>query len=214
MANVDSPFGFRPVRHRNGAPYNGACEPMFINSSYNSTGMFVGDLVVKVAAGSNTAVVSAPGAGSFPPGALPAIELAAVTDGTFASGVIVGFAASPTNLALQYNPTSTERIAFVCTDPDIVYEIQADGDLTETMIGLNGTFIRTASGSTVTGLSGEELDTGTSTAPGANASLMLRIVGMVNRDDNDTTLTNQKALVVINMHSDLSTGDGDGALGI
>lgn len=214
MANTDTRFGFRPVRHRNGAPYNGAAEPMYIASSYDSGGMFVGDLIVKVAAGSNTSRVEAPGVGSFPPGALPQVQLAAVTDGTFASGVIVGFAANPSNLEQKHNPTSTERIALVCTDPDIVYEIQADGDLTETMIGLNGTFIRTHAGSTVTGLSGEELDTGTTTAPAANASLMLRIVGMVNRDDNDTESANQKALVVINMHSDLSTGDGDGALGI
>lgn len=214
MANLDSPFGFRPVRHRNGAPYNGACEPMYIASGYNSGGMFVGDLVVKVSGGSNTAAVSAPGVGKFPPGALPNIQLAAVTDGTYASGVIVGFAADPDNLSRLHNPTSTERIALVCTDPDVIYEIQADGDLTETMIGLNGTFIRTHAGSTATGLSGEELDTGTTTAPAANASLMLRIVAMVNREDNDTTAANQKALVVINMHSDLSTGDGDGALGI
>lgn len=214
MANNDSPSGFSPVRHRNGAPYNGAAEPMYIASGYNSGGMFIGDLVVKVAGGSNTSSVTAPGVGSFPPGTLPNIQLAAVTDGTYASGVIVGFAANPDSLGQLHNPTSTERIAFVCTDPDIVYEIQADGDLTETMIGLNGTFIRTASGSTTTGISGEELDTGTSTAPAANASLMLRIVGMVNREDNDTTSANQKALVVINMHSDLSTGDGDGALGI
>jgi hypothetical protein len=187
---------------------------MFINSSYNSSGMFVGDLVVKVAAGSNTGNVTAPGVGSFPPGTLPAIELAAVTDGTFASGVIVAFAPNPDNLSQLHNPTSTERIALVCTDPTVIYEIQADGDLTETMIGLNATFIRTHSGSTVTGRSGEELDTGTTTAPAADDSLMLRIVGMVNREDNDTVTANQKALVVINMHSDLSTGDGTGALGI
>lgn len=214
MANIDSPFGFRPVRHLNGNPWNGAVTPMYIASTYNSGGMFIGDLVVKTSDGSNTAKVSAPGVGSFPPGTLPIINLAAVTDGTYASGVIVAFAADPDNLSRVYNPTSTARVALVCTDPSVVYEIQADGDLTETMVGLNGTFIRTHSGSTVTGLSGEELDTGTSTAPAANASLMLRIVGMANREDNDTVSANQKALVVINMHSDLSTGDGDGALGI
>ena len=214
MANSDAPFGFRPVKHRNGAPYNGSCEPMYIASSYNSGGMYIGDLIVKVSSGSNTSKVNVPSVGSFPPGTLPQIQLAAVTDGTYASGVIVGFAANPDNLSQQYNPTSTERVALVCTDPDVIYEIQADGDLTETMIGLNATFIRTASGSTYTGLSGEELDTGTTTAPAANASLPLRIVGMVNRDDNDTESANQKALVAINMHSDLSTGDGDGALGI
>lgn len=214
MANVDAPFGFRPVRHKDGSPWNGAVVPMYIAAGYNSGGMFVGDLVVKVAAGSNTSAVSIPGSGDFLIGTLPQIELAAVTDGTYASGVIVGFAANPANLSLQYNPTSTERVAYVCTDPDVVYEIQADGDLTETMIGLNATFIRTTSGSTVTGISGEELDTGTTTAPAADPSLMLRIVGMVNRTDNDTESANQKALVVINMHSDRSTGDGDGSLGI
>jgi len=187
---------------------------MYVASSYNSGGMFIGDLVVKVNSGSNTAIVSAPGAGTFMNGTLPQIQLAAVTDSTYASGVIVGFAANPNNLTQRHNPTSTERIAYVCTDPDVVYEIQADGDLTETMVGLNATFIKTNSGSTVTGLSGQELDTGTTTAPAANSSLMLRIVGLVNRDDNDPDNANQKALVVINMHSDLSTGDGDGALGI
>lgn len=214
MANLDTPFGLRPVRHRNGAPYNGAVEPMYILSTYNSGGMFVGDPVVKVASGSNTSKITAPGVGSFKPGTLPAIQLAAVTDGTYASGVIVGFAANPDSLGTTYNPTSTERVALVCTDPDVIYEIQADGDLTETMVGLNATFIKTHSGSTSTGRSGVELDTGTTTAPAADASLMLRIVGMVNREDNDTVSTNQKALVSINMHSDLSTGDGDGALGI
>ena len=213
MANVDSPFGFRPVRHLNGAPYNGAVTPMYIASTYESGGVFVGDPVVKVAAGSNTGRITVVGAGSFRPGMLPAIELAAVTDGTFCSGVVVGFAAT-TQDSLRYAADLTERVAFVCTDPTVVYEVQADGDLTETMIGLNALHINTHAGSTVTGRSGAELDTGTSTAPGANASYMWRIVGMVNREDNDTESANQKALVVINMHSDLSTGDGDGALGI
>jgi hypothetical protein len=187
---------------------------MLILSTYDGGGMFVGDLVRKVAAGSNTARVTEPGVGSFPPGTLPVIELAVVTDASFASGVIVGFAANPDNLGQLHNPTETERVALVCTDPTVVFEVQADGDLTETMIGLNATFIRTHAGSTVTGRSGEEIDTGTTTSPAADASLMLRIVGMVNREDNDTESANQKALVVINMHSDLSTGDGDGALGI
>ena len=213
MANVDSPAGFRPVRHRNGATYNGAAEPMYIASTYE-TALFVGDPVVKVAAGSNTGAVKVPSVGNFPPGTLPAIERAAVTDGTFCSGVIIGFAANPSNLEQKHNPADNERVALVCTDPDIVYEVQADGDLTETMIGLNALHINTNAGSTVTGRSGAELDTGTGTAPGADASYMWRIVGMVNREDNDTTAANQKALVVINMHSDLSTGDGDGALGI
>ena len=71
------------------------------------------------------------------------------------------------------------------------------------------------SGSTVTGLSGVELDT-TSTAPSADASNQLTIFGAVNRLDNDTTLTHAKVLVTINAHTEASgyTAAGDGTLGI
>jgi hypothetical protein len=187
---------------------------MEIPVGYNSGGMFVGDLVVKVAAGSNLVAYDVPGYGSFEIGMLPTIQLAVVTDSTFCSGVIVGFAANADNLSQQYNPTSTARIALVCTDPDILFEAQHEGTPTGTEVGLNATFIRTHSGSTVTGHSGEEIDTGTSTSPAADASLMLRLVRPVNRPGNEPLTANSKWLVTINMHSDLSTGDGDGALGI
>ena len=47
MANTDSPFGLRPIRHRNGAAYNGAANPYYINSTY-ATALFIGDPVVKL----------------------------------------------------------------------------------------------------------------------------------------------------------------------
>jgi len=46
MANTDAPFGLRPIRHRNGAPYNGAFNHYYVASSY-ATALFVGDPVVK-----------------------------------------------------------------------------------------------------------------------------------------------------------------------
>jgi hypothetical protein len=215
MANVDSPFGLKPVRHRNGAPWNGMTVPCYIEAGYNSGGMFIGDPVIKVAGGSNTAAVTAPGAGKFNIGTLPSIELAAAGDANRVSGVIVGFAADPTNLGRQYNPTSTARVAFVCMDPDVVFEIQADGAIPAASIGLNAVFIKTHSGSTSTGLSGVELDT-TSDVPAADASNQMLILRAVNREDNDTTLTHAKVEVLLINHTEAhgNTANGDGILGI
>lgn len=218
MANIDSPFGLRPVRYKSGAPYNGACNPYYIKGDYG-TALFIGDPVVKVAAGSNTAAVKAPGVGEFAIGTLPSVEKTVVgdVDGVtkMITGVIVGFAALPTSLDVKHNPASTERIAFVADDPDLIFEIQADGAVPAASMGLNANLIATHSGSTFTGLSGIELDT-TSDAPEANASNQLVIVGAVNRVDNDTTATHAKVLVRINCHTEApgSTAAGDGTLGI
>lgn len=200
MANVDSPFGLRPIRMKSGAPYNGSVVPMYLAASY-ATATFIGDAVIKVASGSNTAAVTVPGGGTFGVGTLPNIEQATAGDTNRITGVIVGFAASPTALENQYNPASTERVAFVCVDPDVVYEIQADGPIPAASMGLNAVLIFTHTGSTASGLSGMELDT-TSDVPAADASNQLLIVNAVNRDDNDTTLTHAKVEVLINQHTE------------
>jgi len=217
MANADTPFGLKPVRHKSGAPYNGAAKPYYIKGDY-ATALFVGDPVVKTGT-ANTAAVSVPGAGKFGIGTLPEINKTAVgdVDGDTKriTGVIVGFAALPGDLNKNYNPASTERVAFVADDPDLVFEIQADGAVPAASIGLNAVLIATHSGSTVTGLSGIELDT-TSDSPAADASNQLTIVGAVNREDNDTTIPHAKVLVTINAHTEAPgyTAAGDGTLGI
>ena len=199
MANVDSPFGLRPVRHRNGAPYSGSANPYYIAASYG-TALYVGDPVIKVAGGSNAAAVDAASVGSFGIGELPSIEQASVGDGNRITGVIVGFAPNPDNLTQHYNPASTERVALVCDDPDVIFEIQADGAIPAASMGLNAVLIATHSGSTTTGLSGMELDT-TSDVPAADASNQLLIIGASKRSDNDTTLTHAKVEVLINQHT-------------
>lgn len=200
MANVDSPFGLKPLRYKSGLPYNGAAVPMYIASTY-ATALFIGDPVIKVAGGSNAAPVTVPGAGSFNIGTLPNVEKAAAGDTNRITGVIVGFAASPTALENQYNTASTERVAYVAIDPQIVFEIQADGAIPAASVGLNAVLIFTHAGSTASGLSGVELDT-TVDAPAADASNQLLILQAVNRDDVDTTLTHAKVEVLINQHTE------------
>lgn len=50
MANIDAPFGLRPIRHKSGAPYNGAVNPYYVASTY-ATALFIGDPVIRVAGG-------------------------------------------------------------------------------------------------------------------------------------------------------------------
>lgn len=215
MANPDTPKGLVPIRYRNGAPYNGAVNPYYLPSSYN-TAVFIGDAVVKTGT-SNTANVTVPGGGSFGIGTLPVVNRATVGDANAITGVVVGFSPDPSNLENKHNPASTERVVYVCDDPFTVFEIQADGAIPAASVGLNAVLIDTHSGSTVTGLSGTELDT-TSDAPAADRSNQLLIYRAVNREDNDTTLTHAKVEVLIAYHTEApgygtATGGG-GILGI
>lgn len=199
MSNRDTRFGLRPIRHRNGAPYSGAANPYFVPASY-ATALFLGDAVVKTGT-ANTAIVTAPGAGEFAIGSLPEINRVAAGDGNAITGVIVGFAPLPDNLSLNYNPASTARVVYVCDDPDVVFEIQADGAVPATSVGLNAVLIYTHAGSTVTGFSGAELDT-TSDAPAADASNQLTIQRVVNRLDNTPNSIHNKVEVKINLHTE------------
>lgn len=217
MANIDSPFGLRPIRYRGGAPYNGAVNPYYVFSTY-ATALFIGDPVTKVGT-SNTAAVEVPGGGSFGIGTLPSIEKTAAgdVDGDTKrpTGVIVGFSPLPSNLENKHNPASTERVAYVADDPNLEFEIQADGAVPAASMGLNAVFIYTHSGSTTTGLSGAELDT-TSDVPAADASNQMLILRAVNRVDNDTTITHAKVIVALNCHTESANNvtAGTGSLGI
>jgi hypothetical protein len=205
MANTDTPFGLKPLRHKSGAPYNGACNPYYVPATY-ATALFIGDAVIKTGT-SNTTVVE-----GYPIGSLPEINAATVGDGNRITGVIVGFGPSRTNLSLQYKPASTERVVWVCDDPDVVFLIQSDSAaaLAATTVGLNAVLIATHAGNTVTGLSGLELDAG-GDVPAADASNQLVILRLHPSDDNEM-LVHAKWEVMINQHTE-SAGTV-GSLGI
>lgn len=198
MANADTPFGLKPVRHRLGVPIAHTIRPYYVPSTY-ATALFIGDAVIKTGT-SNTAVVDGFIGGHFRIGTLSEINSATVGDGNRITGVITGFMAT-TEASYIYGAASTERVALVCDDPFVEFEIQADGAIPAASIGLNAVLIATHSGSTTTGLSGMELDT-TSDAPAADASNQLLILRAVNRADNDTTLTHAKVEVLINQHTE------------
>lgn len=192
MANSDAPFGLRPVKHKGGAPYNGAFNLYYIPSG-DSTAVFIGDPVTIVGDSNDNEI------NGFPPGSLSEVARTTVGDGNAISGVVVGVLAS-TRDSTTYRVASTERILMVCDDPDVIYEIQADGTLTADDVGLNAVLIATHSGSTITGRSGIELDT-TSDTPAADSSNQLYIVGLKPAVNNELASANSVALVTIVNHS-------------
>jgi len=180
MANKDAPFGLAPIKHKNGAPYNGSARPYYIASGYG-TALFVGDPVIKTGT-SNTAAFEGKAAGT-----MPEINKSAAGDGSAITGVIIGFGVDSNNLDKQFNPASTERIAWVADDPDLVFLMQDDGGgaLDATTIGLNAVLIFTTAGNTSTGQSGVEIDGGTTDAPAADASNQLTILRLHDVVDNE-----------------------------
>jgi len=192
MANNDSPFGLRPV-NQFGGDYTGPTSLYYAPSTY-STDIFIGDPVTLTGT-ANTAVVR----NNWDVGTLPEVNVTTVGDGNAISGVVVGIEPVDQEAAV-YGAASTERVLHVVDDPNALFEIQADGAIAATQIGLNAVLIATHSGSTSTGLSGMELDT-TSDAPAADTSNQLTILRQVHRTDNEPNLVHNKIMVRINNHT-------------
>jgi len=184
MANTDAPRGAVPIKHLDGSPYNGALGKYLIASAYNTT-IYFGDFVKMTATGK--------------------IELAAA--GNTILGVFQGVSyrnSSGEVVFSKYWPASTATFnsedaeALVVDAPDVIFEMQQDSDTdtpSQADIGTNADFISTHTGSTVTGLSKEEVDTSTCTTATAN----LRVLRFVPRADNEVGAY-AKVEVLINEH--------------
>jgi hypothetical protein len=175
MANLDRPSGFKPVKHLSGSPWNGKANVYYLKSTY-ATAVFIGD-AVKLAGSADAT------------GMYPSIERAAAGDMTIV-GVVIGFGlqpevmGNPDNPNMKYRLASVAMYALVVDDPFVIFEVQEDStgnDIDADMVGLNTNLVAGA-GSTVTGLSGMELDSSdTATA----TTGQLRILRAVNRPDNE-----------------------------
>jgi hypothetical protein len=154
MANQDAPFGLTPIRSIDGSDYDNAQISVCALSSYD-TNLFVGD-PVKIATGSNDSEFP----GYFKPGTLPAIEKAAAGDAF--DFVITAFRPNmeAEDFNILYGPASTKRTIEVVPVLTTVFEIQESGAITAADVGKKAS-INGGSGSTVTGISGVELDSAT-----------------------------------------------------
>lgn len=130
MANVNAPFGLRPVRHNTGAPYNGSFRHYYATGA---TGVIaIGDPVI-INGTSNTTEIQ-----GFPAGTLPGIQIALDGTGDPITGVCVGVM-FVTHESLPYREDSTNRIIMVADDPELIFWCQQDagGAIVSTDVGLN-----------------------------------------------------------------------------
>jgi hypothetical protein len=189
MANKDAAFGFKPIRTLGGTPYNASMASAYYVPSTYATALFVGDLVVLPAtATANAAAVSETMNGTSI-GTKQTVAQAAAAAGAEIIGVVVGFEVDRDDLTKQYNPASNERIVYVCDYPDMVYIAQSDGVVAAASAGLNADIV-VGSGSTISGKSKMELDSGTTTAPATTNTLSFRLLQAADIPDNDITLAN------------------------
>jgi hypothetical protein len=174
MANIDTPFGFKPVKNLNGAPWNGKANVYYIPSTDN-VATFIGDAVKSAGSADDT--------GKYP-------TVTQATAGAAVRGVVIGFGDNPYTMThpdtpnRNYRPAATAMYAFVVDDPQVIFEVQEDSDansITAAMVGLSTNFI-VGSGSTTTGKSAMELDSSdTATDTAGNC----RILRLANREDNE-----------------------------
>ena len=181
MANKDAAFGMKPVRMIGGGAYTGGQSRYRIAANYG-TSIFQGDMVAQVTGGGIE--VHADG------GTVPIV-------GVF-NGVQYTDPTTKEQVYSNYYPASTnasDLIAFVIDDPNVVYEVQADAAFPVADLFGNFDIVYTSSGSTVTGISGAELEVSTG---GTGTSLPIKAIDISEDPENsDVASANTNVLVVI-----------------
>ena len=165
MSSTATPYGFRPVGLLGSGTWSDATRQIKIASGY-ATAIFYGDAVKLVSAGT--------------------VEKDTGTTALTPVGIFVGcrYTDPTTNQPTysQYWPASTaasDAFAYICDDPNIVFQAQGDASLAQTTLGNNVAVVQTG-GSTAIGNSKNALDA--STVATTN-TLPVRILGFVDGPD-------------------------------
>jgi hypothetical protein len=184
MANKDASFGLKPVRMMGGSPYTGGQSRYRIANNYG-TNIFQGDLVMQVTGGG--VEIHADG------GTVPIVGVfngCTYTDPTTNEPVFS-----------NYYPASTaaaDVIAFIIDDSNVVFEVQADATFPVADLLGNFDVVYTNAGSTVTGISGAELEVSTGAT---TAGLPLKAIDISGDPENsDVATANTNVLCVIQNH--------------
>lgn len=162
MSTTASPYGMRPIYHPSGLD---RARAYTIDAAY-STAIYRDSPVILDTNG--TIVIGTTAADIL--GAFQGCEYIDATGKPCVSNFWPGTAGA------------TAIVAWVLDDPDVVYEMQANGAVPQTAVGDQADFVNPGNGSTSTGLSTAAFN---STLKGAGVQGQLRIVGF-GRDLNDT----------------------------
>ena len=168
MALTAAPYGLKPVKRADGMPYAGATSQYLIDPAGEATNLYYGQVVILGADG-YIALSTATGA-DITTNNLGGSGLGAI-------GVFVGCEyvnSSGQLVQAQYYPTGTSNgdaiKAYVVDDPNVLFQVQADGAMDQSDIGANTLFAAvqsTTTGSTTTGNSTTAVDATSQTTVGA-----------------------------------------------
>ena len=206
MANTSRINGFKPVKHLNGAPYNGQAN-LYEVPAGEAVPVFIGDLV-KLSDSAATSLY-------------PAVEAVVGASAQIAAGPILGAVVGIVNVKTDptsgilstgsisldtpvYRPASTKQFVLVADNTDLIFEAEADASVAAASIGLNvGVGASAHTNPLLTGAS--PMYVYSTTAPDTTSTRPLQILGIVNRPDNEIG-ANSKVLVRINVQSFGSVG--------
>ena len=157
MATNNAPYGLRAVNRNDGMPYAGATSQFLIDPAGLASNIFNGQVVI-INANGYIALSTATGAD------LTTNNLGGNTLGAW--GVFVGCSyvnAQGQQIYAQYYPSGTTGVvtAYVITDPNVTFQAQLDGQVTQAALGANTFFAAAQSsstGSTQTGNSTSALE--------------------------------------------------------
>ena len=161
MASTAAPYGLKPLNLIGGQPYAGSTRQIKIASGYG-TNIYNGSIVA-IVAGGTIEIVTTNGDNStgFPAGTI---------------GVFVGCSYTDPNSSQkvfrQNWPTGTvasDAMAYIVDDPDCLFQVQADGAVTQADLGQNthlAAVQSTSTGSTTTGNSTSAVTATTATTSG------------------------------------------------
>ena len=185
MSATSAPRGLKPIGLLGGMPFAGSTREYLIKSGY-ATAIFNGDVVGMAA-----------------------------TTGTDDGHLVRETAASEVNpigvfLGVSYTDPSTGQLthkqfypgsiaasdikAIVAVNPFTLYEVQADGAIAQTQLGMTADLVQTQAGSTTTGNSGLQLDASTASVGGE----LFKIIDFVDRVGS--TIGDAKTDVIVMMN--------------
>jgi hypothetical protein len=211
MANDQFHRGFKAVRRLDNGPLEGGLVLGALAAGYG-TAVYVGDPVIRVAAGANVAAVDTVN-GRHEIGTVPEVALASGADGVAVYGVIEGFEQIPGAEFLHAGRASVARIAKIRPVAGVIFQIRDDGGAAvgAAQVGENAIY-EIGTPSTTTLLSGAKLDL--ATAPSPDASNPLRIVALSKKRNTDGTVNDSEAAYALWEVVFNNDTEADGALGI
>jgi hypothetical protein len=171
MASTASPYGLRAVNELGGLPYAGSTRSFLIDPAGYNTNIFNGSIVAINTSGYiNIVTTNGDNSTPFPAGTIGVFVGCSFTN---AQGQIIYSQYYPANTASVQGSAIT---AYVIDDDRAVFQVQANGSMAQTTLGMNvilSAVQSTSTGSTTTGNS----TTAVSSSAAATSGYAFRVVG-------------------------------------